>query len=323
MPLTVDSNTTTIQPPNVYPTVIPPPVVVPPQTVIVSDASMVAALEGEGYTVTAPATGTTPPPPPVVTGKPLWVEYHGNTSDPDSTVPIGGMLDYGDNNASSFTWTQARIAYFANRLEIIKMGMPLTQQQCVTFGQGCVAAGHPSPVVPWGWENNQDVWETWNEKKFTAAQFKAQFLQQCAWADSVAGFSPHYAWCPNLNQAGNQAAGRTQFDTNPGVGTFKNPIVMAPDGYDNPGDLTDTANIIAQCELYEANAKANGQEFWGLCETGDNGSDDAKFWTDLLTHAQSAGWKFVTNFAVTTSQGGSFNSTIGPKSIAAVEAFYA
>jgi hypothetical protein len=42
-----------------------------------------------------------------------------------------------------------------------------------------------------------------------------------------------------------------------------------------------------------------------------------------LTHAQSAGWKFVTNFAILTSQGGSFNSTIGPKSIAAVEAFYA
>lgn len=319
MPLTVPVPAQSIQPPTI--SVTPPALHIPAGSVQVTEAQMVTFLESEGYTVTQGNTPPPPPPPPP-TGKPIWAEYHANTSDPDSAVPIGGMLDYGDNNATSFAWTNARLAYMKNRLEIIKMGI-MTQAQCVTFAQGCVAAGHPSPAVPIMWENNQDVWEQWNEKTYTAGVYKTQFLNQCGWMDSVGGFSPHYVWCPNLNQAGNQGAGRTQFDTNPGVGTFKNPIVVAPDGYDNPGDTNDSANIVAQCELYEANAKANGMEFWGLCETGDNGSDDAEYWTHLLDHAEAAGWKFVTAFNITTSQGGSFNSTMGPNSQAAVEAFYA
>jgi hypothetical protein len=46
-------------------------------------------------------------------------------------------------------------------------------------------------------------------------------------------------------------------------------------------------------------------------------------WTALLEHAQTNGWEFVTAFQATEAEGGSFNSVIGPNSIAAIKAFYA
>ena len=83
-----------------------------------------AATAQQGATALASdlaASVAPPPPPPPPAGKPLWAEYHGNTSDPNSTVPIGAILDYGDNNAQSYTWTVARVNYMKGRLPIIKM----------------------------------------------------------------------------------------------------------------------------------------------------------------------------------------------------------
>lgn len=298
---------------------------------LIPNADIVNYLTGTGqYAVTPIGTTTTPPPVvvPPVTGKPLWFEYHGNTSDPNSTVPVGGILDYFDGtDGTTFTWTQARAAYFKGRIPLVKGG-DMTPAQATTAAQVFVNAG--VKVIKHGimTEGNQDVagwYNDWNENAMTAAQFISKFLAIVAAMDAVyrpAGVSVEYAWCPNVNNAGNQKTGRTQFDTWPGVGPNKN-IVIAPDGYDYPGDTgSQSAAAIATYQQYETFATSVGAKFAGTCESGDNGSDNASYWTDLLTHAQANGWEWVVNFAITKAQGGSFDSTIGPKSIAAVQAFY-
>ena len=313
----------TITPPSITPPSVQPPAVIPP-AIVVPDAQMISSLQARGYTVTS---GTTPPPPPP--SGVLCGGYHGNNQA--SPVLQHVMLDYCDNNATTYNFTPGRIAYMANTRAMVKCGV-LTDAQAAAFAQVMIAGGQPNAFIPHMWENDQgvNVWETnWNELKYSASVFKTQMLRQIAVMDAQPGADFTHCWCPNLNQQGNQAAGRTQTDTCPGPGPNKN-IVVAPDGYDSSGDTTDVTGILAQCAVFETAATANGMVFAGLCETGlNNGSnnttpaDDPKFWTDLLNHAQTSGWLFVVNFAILTSQGGSFNSDNGPKSIAAIQSFYA
>lgn len=71
MPLTVPVPAETIN---------PAPVTFTPPPLVISDASMVAALEGEGYAVTAPTPIPTPTPTP--TGHPLAAWYPGGAGNP-------------------------------------------------------------------------------------------------------------------------------------------------------------------------------------------------------------------------------------------------
>jgi hypothetical protein len=268
------------------------------------------------------ADPTPPPPPPPPTGKPVWGEYHAG-SHYAFTPKI--MLDYAYNNASTFPQSVAQSYTNAGYRLMLKVGA-LTPAQATAIAQALVGGGQANAIVPIMWEGNQGVngWETaWNENADTATQFVALFNSICAAMRAVPGAKFTFAWCPNLNQAGNQKTGRTQFDTFPGTGV-NGDIVVAPDGYDNPGDTGgQAASVVAQCAPYEQLAAANGAKFAGLCECGDNASDDPTYWSDLLAHATSAGWEWVVNFQATTSQGGSFNSVTGPNSIAAIKAFYA
>lgn len=263
-----------------------------------------------------PTPTPTPTPTPSPTGKPLWGEYHAGNYVQSPAI----VLDYADNNASTYSFSAARQAYLKGKRLMLKVGN-LTQPQATAIAQTLVANGQANAIIPIMWENNQGVngWETaWNENADTAPQFIALFNSICAAMRAVSGAKFLFAYCPNVNQSGNQKTGRNQTDTYPGSGV-NGDIVVAPDGYDNPGDTgSAAASVVAQCAPFEALGK-----FAGLCECGNNGSDDPTYWTDLLTHAESAGWEWVTNFQATTQQGGAFNSTTGPNSIKAIEAFYA
>lgn len=293
-------------------TVTPPPLIIPAQSILVPDTAMIAALTAGGYTVTK---GVTPPPPPIPGALRLGV-YHGNDQIPP--FPVSEILDYCDNNAQTFTMTPARVAYFAGHKAMVKVGDP-TAAQCAAVAEVLINAGYPDADVPHLWEENQDVWETWNEKKYTAAQSQQRFLAQCAAMDAVPGAKFNHWWCPNLGQAGNQAAGRNQLDTWPGIGPNGN-IGIAPDGYFQASDGSD---IIGQLAPFEALAKSAGARFGGLCETGPNNGqsttplDIPNACTALLTHAAANGWEFVMFFCL--KSGGSFNSDLGPKSITAVQ----
>jgi len=287
-------------------------------TVSVTDSGSPAQKASETVVITVSAV-TPPPPPP--TGKPPWGEYHaGNYVQTPSIV-----LDYGDNNATTYSFSSARTAYLKGKRLMLKMGV-LTQAQCTALGTLLVANGQANAIIPWMWEGNQGVngWEnSWNENAFTAAQFITQFNNQCAWMRAVNGAKFLFAYCPNVNQVGNQKTGRTQTDTFPGAGV-NGDVVIAPDGYDNPGDTgSGAAGVIAQAAPFEQLASQKGVAFAGFCECGNNGSDDPTYWTDLLNHAEANGYQWITNFQATTQQGGSFNSTTGPNSIAAIKAFYA
>jgi hypothetical protein len=294
------------------------------EAIVPGDTYIYTLTYGTGQTLTVTFTQpvvVTPPP----TTKPVWGGYHANNQA--SPVPQGEVLDYADNNATTYTVTSARAAQFAGKRAMVKIGN-CTSAQATAIAEVLVAAGLANADIPIMWEGNQDVsgWEpNWDEKVDTASQFIALFLEIVAAMDAVPGAKFRYWWCPNLNQQGNQATGRTQLDTWPGVGPNKN-IGIAPDGYDNSGDTTDSAGIIAQLAPFEALAKSAGAVFGGLCETGlNNGSgstadDDPDFWNALLPHAEANGWLFVVNFAVAT--GASFNSDNGPNSIAAIQAFY-
>lgn len=261
----------------------------------------------------------TPTAPP--TGKPLWGEYHaGNYVRTPSIV-----LDYGDNNATTYSFTSARQSYLAGKRLMLKMGV-LTQAQATSLASLLVANGQANAIVPFMWEGNQGVngWEPgWNQLKFTAAQFISQFNNQCAWMRAVSGANFLFAWCPNVNQTGNQAPGRNQLDTFPGTGV-NHDIVVAPDGYDNPGDTGSGApSVVAQAAPFEQLATQQGAKFAGYCESGNNGSDDPTYWTDFLNHAAATAYTWMVNFQATVQQGGSFDSTTGTNSRNAINAFYA
>ena len=308
----------TVTPPNI--TVVPAPVqpvsiAVQPQPVTVTDLQMVQALNAGGLWTVTPTT--TPPPPP--TGKPLWGWFHG--SPQTSPVKEQIVLDYAWNSATAYN--QSSVQGYTNQgLRLMLKVGNLNQSQATAIAQALVAGGQPNAIIPIMWENNQGVngWESaWNENADTAPQFIALFNNICGWMRAVPGAKFTFAWCPNVNQVGNQKTGRTQTDTFPGTGV-NGDIVIAPDGYDNPGDTGGAAaSVVAQCAPFEALPG----KFAGLCECGVNSSDDATYWSDLLAHAQSAGWEWVVNFAATTAQGAAFNSDNGPNSVAAIQAFYA
>lgn len=267
-----------------------------------------------------------PPPvtPPPTTGKPLWGEYHAGDYVQSPSI----VLDYADNSASTYTFTAARTAYLKGKRLMLKVGA-LTSAQATAIAETLVANGQPNAIIPIMWEGNQGVngWETtWNENADTAAQFVALFNSICASMRAVPGADFTFAWCPNVAQQGNQKTGRTQFDTFPGTGV-NGDIVIAPDGYDNPDDTgSQVAGNMAQTVLFEQFATSKGAKFAGLCECGDNASDDPTYWVGsngVLTHAAANGWEFVTNFQATTQEGGSFDSTTGPNSKATIVAFYA
>lgn len=275
----------------------------------------------------------TPPPPPVIiitpTGKPIWCNYHANTSGPNATVPVGMELDYGDGtDGNTYSLTPQRISFFSGKTPLVKFG-DMSPSQATAAAQVLAAGKYKKLRIGIMTEGNQDVagWYTpWNESSLTATQFIAKFLAIVDAMDAVfqpLGIDVKYCWCPNVNNAGNQKSGRNQFDTWPGLGPNNN-IVVAPDGYDYSGDTGSQAPAaIATYQQYETFATSVHAVFLGTCESGANASDDPAYWTDLLTHAEANGWEFVTNFAITKAQGGSFDSTMGPNSAAAVEAFYA
>lgn len=275
---------------------------------------VVAFLEAKGFTVTAPSPSSS---------KPVWGWFHG--SPIASPVSNGIELDYADNGATTYTFTPTRLAYCKGKRLMLKVGA-LTVAQATAIAQTLVANGQADAIVPIMWEDNQGVsgWENaWNENADTAAQFIALFNSICASMRAVAGAKFTFAWCPNVNQAGNQKTGRNQFDTHPGTGV-NGDVVVAPDGYDEPGDTgSQTADVLAQYEAYETFAASKGARFAGLCECGNNGADNPTYWKQLLEHAEANGWEFVTCFSATAAQGASFNSVPGANSVAAIEAFYA
>jgi hypothetical protein len=265
------------------------------------------------------------PAPPA---EPVWGGFHANNYP--SPVPQGIVLDYADGaNSDTYVVSSTRAAFFAGKRAMVKYGNG-TPAQAAAFAKVLVAAGLGNADVPIMWEGNQDVsgWASyWNENAWTAAQYIAAFLAIVAAMDAVPGAAFRYWWCPNANQTGHQAAGRSQLDTWPGVGPNRN-IGVAPDNYIAPSD-TGAASCIAQLAPFEALARSAGAVFGGLCETGlNNGAsataaDNPSAWTGLLEHAQANGWLFVVNFAATPAQGASFNSDNGPQSVAAIQAFYA
>lgn len=279
MPLTVNVPALSVQPPPLS----------------VTDAQMVTALEGEGYTVTTPVT----PPPP--TGKPAVYWFH---ASPDACpVTQVGALDYAyDANGShsnSYTSSAAQ-GYTNQKLALMLKVGALNPGEPTEIGNALVAGGQAKAIIPIMWENNQDVngwFNGWNELAFTAAAFKTRFAAICAEFDKVAGQAFTYAWNPNVNNVGNQASGRNQLDTMPAA---RPNLVLLLDGYDNQSGQG-TANVATQSDPFVNACATAGIPFWGYAEWGPNGWDDPTYVTNMLAYLKAKSARINCLFSLTAS----------------------
>lgn len=259
---------------------------------------------------------------------PGWFHFPGGAIDAfpsplKSGHKQGIVLDYAyDANGSHSNSYQSSVAqgYTNQGLRLmLKVGL-LTTAEATAIAQELVAGGQKNAIIPIMWEGNQDVtgWFTpWNETVESSAQFKSDFNRICAAMRAVPGAAFTYVWCPNVNNAGNQARGDTQFSQDPGPASD---VVLAPDGYDYPQGQGTVASALATYQAYYTYAQQNGWVFAGLSEWGCNGWDDGPYVSAVLQWLVSIKAQWQVYFS--QAGGGNLNSELSnkPNSLAAFKA---
>lgn len=276
-----------------------------------------AILEDINLAITAAA-----PPPPPAPAKPAagWWD----NSPEACPVTQTWVLDYGYGSDSNEYTEGAAAAWTAKGWRLaFKIGNA-SEAQVVALASALVAGGQTRPLIMPMWENNQgtkDWFQSWNELTMTAAEYLENFNNIVSWFEAQPGTEDFtYGYNPNVNQAGNQAPGRNQFDTIPAA---RPNLIGILDGYDNPTGNNGPA-CVAQAQAYLVEFQEAGIPFWGFAEWGPNDHDDPGYITSMLTWMESVGAVLQILFS---DPSGSFDSELDatktPQMLAAYEAFYA
>lgn len=336
MPLTVPVPAETIN---------PAPVTFTPPPLVISDASMVAALEAEGYAVAAPTPTPTPTP---TTGHPLGAWYPGGAGNPAGQKSLAAT--YSPNlkqlmcdGTVQDTWpdvdnSESWLAGLEKPAVMFPVPLCLTGQTLAqawsanagvftTIGKDLIAAGvvASESIIRLGHEFS-GPWYPWYIGADPANWLKC--FQRASLELKALGFKVF--WCTAINsQPFSNNKGMALADGYPGdqyvdiIGGDLYAEAYAPLGNNSPANaskvwaeiLAGPWGLTATIAFAEAHNKPFGYGELGLATTNDNAGtgDDTTFLPNALNTAKActSGFAVVEYFSATHGEAGRIASDIG------------
>jgi len=219
------------------------------------------------------------------------------TGGGNPTVPLLGLWAGGSGSASQFGVIQQVLSDFATpggstgtfttysvpstNLQIMLAIGDLNSGQANTIGNALVSSGHANTMFRVMVEQNQCTWNTsWNESKFTAAQYVSAFQNVVTELRAVSGNQFKFIWNPNAGE-GNNCNGETTQQTWPGAAYVD---YVGVDVYDYGGYQSNTQQIVDFATGHPDSGwpQLSSPLPLAIPEWGLNGSEDTSFMNYMI-----------------------------------------